>query len=174
MFKPLCFVCGTMYLLHDLKLYFNTLLRLFFITRLELDYRTALTRGKVTRIYPLDLHVSEPLPDTRNNYDVIIASLPFTAMAKNKQEFKDVLKKVAAMLKPLGHLLIIDVIKGTFYTIGNAIFTNPSLSRDDTMEAVREAGLKITVWKEMTKEGYNINDNGTDIDDYYFACCRKM
>jgi len=133
-----------------------------------------LTRDKVARIFPLDLRVSEPLPDSRNKYDVIIASLSFTAMTKNKQELKDVVKKVAAMLKPTGHLLIIDVIKGTYYKVGNAIFGNPNLGRDEIMEALREAELKITVWKEMAKDGYGTIEGGSDIHDNYFACCRKL
>ena len=134
-----------------------------------------MARGKVTRIYPLDLRLLKPLPDSRNKYDVIIAGFTLHSVSKNKEDFKNTVEKVAPMLKPKGHLLIIGTLNCSFYIVGNAKFHNPNLSSEDTVEVLRNAGFKITVWREMIKEGYKPFDkSGTDADEICFACCRKL
>ena len=136
-----------------------------------------MARDKVTRIYPLDLRLPEPLPDSWNKYDVILASLAFSTVAKDKEDFRNVIDKVTNMLKPMGYLVIIDVIGGIFYTVGKTRFDILNLNRDDTMEVFRNAGFKINVWKELSKEGYTLMEKAQCIaaaDDFYFACCRKF
>ena len=112
-----------------------------------LKEREELLRSKLN-IIPCDITQDHPLGACESKFDIIWTSLCLEAACPSYEQYKLAVKKLVAMLKPKGFLLMHVVVEETFYIVGQVKWKCLFLKLDQIEEALKEAGLKVVELKQ--------------------------
>ncbi|XP_069804893.1 nicotinamide N-methyltransferase-like [Dendropsophus ebraccatus] len=107
-------------------------------------------RNKVSLIKG-DVTLSNPLhPNSLPLTDCVLLTGCLICTCKNFTDFKIVLKNIVSMIKPGGHLIIIDYIGASYYHVGDVTFPLLTLDENIVREAVAESGCKLEEFQLFT------------------------
>jgi hypothetical protein len=138
-------------------------------------------RQKIRAIVPCDIKADNILEIPSNlcekygtPYDVVATSNCLEAVLASEQEYKDVVKKLAKLVKPGGYLVMHGVLHETCYFIGSNKFSTLTLNKGLVIEGMKNAGLKeIDIELASSDAAFNMSElscnQHTDASDFYFV-----
>ncbi|XP_075694883.1 nicotinamide N-methyltransferase-like [Rhinoderma darwinii] len=130
-------------------------------------------RSKVTEVLKCDVMKRNPYdPVVLPPVDCLLCCLWLECACPDMKSYCNVLKNFKNLIKPGGHLLILSVMNGTFYHVGEKYFRPLTTRKDDVEMAFIEAGYHIERAVYMPR----INKSRMDVGDYdskYFIHARK-
>ena len=91
----------------------------------EVVKRKEQVRKVVTGFAHCDLTQEPPIEEKYLKlYDVVIESFVLVSIAKTKEEYFDLVSRLAQLVKPGGYILLYGVVNSTSYTVGNYTFSD--------------------------------------------------
>lgn len=102
--------------------------------------------GKVRDAVECDVNKINPLSETvleESKFDVITCCLCLQVATLTRESFSKALKNISALLKPGGHLVIVDVLDQTFYALGEKKFQALCLTMEELQNAIQTSGYTI-------------------------------
>lgn len=101
-------------------------------------------RRAVKQVLKCDVTQSRPLGATSLPLaDCLLSTLCLDAACPDLPTYRAALRNLSGLLKPGGHLVLVDALKSSYYMIGEQRFSSLSLDREAIEAAVREAGYAI-------------------------------
>uniref|UniRef100_A0A8C3FRM8 Nicotinamide N-methyltransferase n=1 Tax=Chrysemys picta bellii TaxID=8478 RepID=A0A8C3FRM8_CHRPI len=101
-------------------------------------------RKKVKQVLKCDVSKSNILaPASLPQADCLLSALCLEAACKDLNSYRAALKNISSLLKPGGHLVMVIVLKETYYMVGQRRFSCLYLERESVEEALREAGYDV-------------------------------
>ncbi|XP_029768761.1 nicotinamide N-methyltransferase-like [Terrapene carolina triunguis] len=101
-------------------------------------------RKKVKQVLKCDVSKSNILaPVSLPQADCLLSTLCLEAACKDLNSYRAALKNISSLLKPGGHLVMVIVLKETYYMVGQRRFSCLYLERESVEEALREAGYDV-------------------------------
>ncbi|KAK6165386.1 hypothetical protein SNE40_022322 [Patella caerulea] len=117
-------------------------------------------KAKVCGIFPCDLLQEDifggsyfPL------FDVITTSLCIDAAAPDVETYGKIAKKISKYLNIGGHLVIVNVLGGTYYFVGEHKFFSLDISENEVKSCWKVAGFSIQSWNLMTRPDKSENSD---------------
>ncbi|MBU2513510.1 hypothetical protein KJ966_19385 [bacterium] len=108
-----------------------------------IDVRENDIRSKITKLVVGDATLEKPIGETSVMYDYINAHHCLDVAATNFDEWCQVMKNIASLLKPKGWLVISITTGTTTYTVGDMKFRCCNLSQDDVRDGFKQAGFDL-------------------------------
>ena len=106
----------------------------------------------------------DPVVDYPNPaFDSIIVTLCLEEACSTFEVLKTTIARLAAILKPGGHLIIFSVLGETFYKVGEQVIKVIPYTEKEMKEAVSCAGLRVKEQHQYTRHSDEAID---DVDDY--------
>ncbi|XP_046372587.2 nicotinamide N-methyltransferase-like [Haliotis rufescens] len=134
--------------------------------------REAMMRNKVACILHCDLRKDDPFsPNWLPPVDVITSSHCLESVAVDVPSYEYCAKRVAAMLKTGGHLVMVGCVGGSYYMVGKRCYSSYGMTGLELQSAWKKAGLQIMKWKELASTA---NDQSGDIYKYFSLVARKI
>ncbi|XP_036115796.1 nicotinamide N-methyltransferase [Molossus molossus] len=101
-------------------------------------------RRAVKQVLKCDVTQSQPLGAVSLPLaDCVLSTLCLDAACPDLPAYRAALRNLSSLLKPGGYLVMADVLKSSYYMIGEQRFSSLSLDRAAVEAAVREAGYAI-------------------------------
>ncbi|NWI60000.1 NNMT methyltransferase, partial [Calyptomena viridis] len=101
-------------------------------------------RKKVKRVLKCDVTKANPTdPLSLPPADCIVSTLCLEAACKDLPTFRRALSNVGTLVKPGGHLVMVTVLKETYYAFNNQVFSCLRLEKHEVEEAVGAAGFEV-------------------------------
>ncbi|XP_069802519.1 nicotinamide N-methyltransferase-like [Dendropsophus ebraccatus] len=130
-------------------------------------------RSKVKEVLKCDALKRNPYhPVVLQPADCLLTCLCLEAPCEDVKSFCNVLKNFKDLIKPGGHLLILSVLKSSFYYVGDKYFTTMCATREEIEEAFKEAGYEIAKAVYGPRNDKSRPDI-TDYDGHYYIHARK-
>ncbi|XP_075765914.1 nicotinamide N-methyltransferase isoform X2 [Pelodiscus sinensis] len=105
-------------------------------------------RNKVKQVLKCDVSKSSVLgPVSLPQADCLLSTLCLEAACKDLTSYRAALKNISSLLKPGGHLVMMTVLKETYYIVGQKRFSCLYLEKESVVEALSEAGFEDCVLK---------------------------
>uniref|UniRef100_A0A8C3J855 Nicotinamide N-methyltransferase n=1 Tax=Calidris pygmaea TaxID=425635 RepID=A0A8C3J855_9CHAR len=101
-------------------------------------------RQKVRQVLKCDVTKANPTdPVSLPPADCVVSTLCLEAACKDLATFRGALRNVGTLLKPGGHLVMVTVLRETYYAFNNVVFSCLRLEKDEVEEAVEGAGFEV-------------------------------
>ncbi|PKU35033.1 nicotinamide n-methyltransferase [Limosa lapponica baueri] len=101
-------------------------------------------RQKVRQVLKCDVTKANPTdPVSLPPADCVVSTLCLEAACKDLATFRSALRNVGALLKPGGHLVMVTVLRETYYAFNNMVFSCLHLEKNVVEEAVEGAGFDV-------------------------------
>nr|XP_033775259.1 indolethylamine N-methyltransferase-like [Geotrypetes seraphini] len=101
-------------------------------------------RRKVTQVLPCDVTKKNPLdPLVLPQADCLLTFLCLEAASKDLDTYGQAVKNITSMVKPGGHLVLLVVLKETYYMVGQHKFSCLYLEKQHVEKAIEEAGCSV-------------------------------
>ncbi|NXV14945.1 NNMT methyltransferase, partial [Cepphus grylle] len=101
-------------------------------------------RKKVRQVLKCDVTKANPTePVSLPPADCIVSTLCLEAACKDFATFRSALRNIGALVKPGGHLVMVTVLRETYYAFNNQVFSCLRLEKDVVEEAVEGAGFDV-------------------------------
>ncbi|XP_020035708.1 nicotinamide N-methyltransferase [Castor canadensis] len=112
-------------------------------------------RQVVKQVLKCDVTQSQPLGEVPlPQADCLLSTLCLDAACPDLPTYRTALKNLSSLLKPGGFLVIIDVLKSSYYMVGEQRFSSLSLDQEEVEAAVKEAGYTIEQF-EVISQSYS-------------------
>ncbi|XP_076968990.1 nicotinamide N-methyltransferase [Tamandua tetradactyla] len=112
-------------------------------------------RRAVKQVLKCDVTQRQPLgPVSLPPADCLLTTLCLHAACPDLPTYRGALENLGSLLKPGGFLVIVDVLRSSYYMIGEQRFSSLSLGREAVEAAVKEAGYTIERF-EVTQQRYS-------------------
>lgn len=101
---------------------------------------------KVKGIVECDVNTPNPISGTvieEFKFDVITCSLCLQVATLTFESFGKALKNISTLLKPGGHIVIVDVLDQTFYGLGENKFQALCLTMEELQSTIQSSGYTI-------------------------------
>ncbi|KAM6043167.1 nicotinamide N-methyltransferase [Chlamydotis macqueenii] len=102
--------------------------------------------------------------------DCVVTTLCLEGACKDLPTFRSALQNVGGLLKPGGHLVMMTVLRETYYGFGEEVFSCLRLEEKDVEEAVEGAGFEV---KFSKVQPYLAEDVRTDCEAVLSLVARK-
>ena len=137
--------------------------------------REELLRSRLKSIIPCDITQDRPLGDCEDKFDIIWTSLCLDAACNTYDQYKLAVKKLVAMLKPKGFLVMLEVEEETFYRVGQVKWKCLFLTLDEIQEALQEAGLMVVELKrDLAPPQQQEQPMVSDYKAFVFLAAKKL
>ncbi|XP_064327096.1 nicotinamide N-methyltransferase [Phalacrocorax carbo] len=101
-------------------------------------------RKKVRRVLKCDVTKANPTaPVSLPPADCVLSTLCLEAACKDLATFRSALRNIGALVKPGGHLVMVTVLRETYYAFNEQVFSCLYLERNAVEEAVEGAGFDV-------------------------------
>uniref|UniRef100_A0A452GP01 Nicotinamide N-methyltransferase n=1 Tax=Gopherus agassizii TaxID=38772 RepID=A0A452GP01_9SAUR len=101
-------------------------------------------RKKVKQVLKCNVSKSNILaPVSLPQADCLLSTLCLEAACKDLNSYRAALKNISSLLKPGGHLVMVIVLKETYYMVGQRRFSCLYLEQESVEEALREARYDV-------------------------------
>ncbi|XP_076214569.1 nicotinamide N-methyltransferase [Aptenodytes patagonicus] len=101
-------------------------------------------RKKVRQVLKCDVTKANPVdPVSLPPADCVLSTLCLEAACKDPATFRSPLRNVGALVKPGGHLVMVTVLRETYYAFNKQVFSCLRLERNEVEEAVEGAGFDV-------------------------------
>ena len=107
--------------------------------------REKLLRSKITSIIPCDITKNQIVSGTQGLFDIVSCNNTLGPVSHSLEEYRENVKKLAALVKPGGYLTIIQSWDGSYYGVGEHNFHSLRITDEQFEEAVKGAGLTIVM-----------------------------
>jgi len=114
-------------------------------------------RRKVQSVLPCDITHDPPVCGLDSPFDCILSSLCLPGACLDVEMYYQAVAHLSGLLKPGGHLVILDALEETFYHVGRERFKTLSISEAMVREAMMKAGLSITVYEKHLRSNAESN-----------------
>ncbi|KAL7073220.1 hypothetical protein ACQ4LE_007093 [Meloidogyne hapla] len=105
-----------------------------------------MTREKVRAILHCDCHISPAIQFSHQIYfDAITTFLTIEYCCLNREEYKNAIKRISALLAPQGLLIMGGVLEETWCAFGGRRFSCLYIDREFLLKSLNEAGLEIFI-----------------------------
>ncbi|NXP02568.1 NNMT methyltransferase, partial [Thinocorus orbignyianus] len=102
-------------------------------------------RKKVKQVLKCDVTKANPTdPVSLPPADCVVSALCLEAACKDLPTFRSALRNMGTLLKPGGHLVMVTVLRETYYAFNNQVFSCLRLEKSMVEEAVEGAGFNVT------------------------------
>lgn len=129
----------------------------------------------MTEIMPCDIHKEHPLGrpiGEEAKYDLVIASFCLVVACLDVDEYKKAWQRLATLVKPGWHIIVMDTLDETMYSMGGVNLSAVTVSMETVNESVQAARL------EMVKSNVDIfSGYGADVSDaskWYCTVAKKI
>ncbi|XP_066101203.1 nicotinamide N-methyltransferase [Saccopteryx bilineata] len=113
-------------------------------------------RRAVTQVLKCDVTQSQPLGTASlPPADCLLSTLCLHAACPDLPAYRAALRNLGSLLKPGGHLVLVDALNSSYYMIGEQRFSSLCLGRDAIKAAVTEAGYAIKQF-EVVSQSYSL------------------
>ena len=109
--------------------------------------REDLVRSKISCVVPCDI-TKDPVVSAEGLFDVVSCSNVLGPVSNSLEEYHQNVKKLAALLKLGGYLVVVQSWDGSFYGVGKQNFHSLRITDAEFEEAIKAAGLTATVYKK--------------------------
>lgn len=119
------------------------------------EVRKKQVREKIKNAVVSDLRKPNPVSGTileNTSFDAITACLCFSAAVLTIEDYTKAIQNCGKILKPGGHLVIVDIIDNSWYALGNMKFKTLATTEEEIRRAFSESGYEIEEW-----ETYHLN-----------------
>lgn len=128
-------------------------------------------RKKVRQVLKCDVTKANPTdPVSLPPADCIVSTLCLEAACKDLDTFRSALKHIGALVKPGGHLVMVTVLRETYYAFNKQVFSCLRLEKNTVEEAVEGAGFDVKFSEVQT---YGPGDIRTDCEAVLSLVARK-
>ncbi|XP_075377143.1 nicotinamide N-methyltransferase [Mycteria americana] len=128
-------------------------------------------RKKVRRVLKCDVTKANPTdPVSLPPADCIVSTLCLEAACKDLAAFLGALRNIGALVKPGGHLVMLTVLRETYYAFNKQVFSCLRLERNTVEEAVESAGFDV---KFSEVEPYLPGDGSADCEAILSLVARR-
>ncbi|NXI49427.1 NNMT methyltransferase, partial [Chloroceryle aenea] len=101
-------------------------------------------RKKVRQVLKCDVTKANPVaPVVLPPADCLLSTLCLEAACKDLATFRSALRNIGALVKPGGHLVMVTVLRETYYSFNKQVFSCLYLERKEVEEAVEGAGFDV-------------------------------
>ncbi|NXH14682.1 NNMT methyltransferase, partial [Bucco capensis] len=101
-------------------------------------------RKKVKQVLKCDVTKANPTePVSLPSADCLLSTLCLEAACKDLATFRSALRNISALVKPGGHLVLLTVLRETYYAFNKQVFSCLHLEREAVEEAVEGAGFEV-------------------------------
>ncbi|NXF09259.1 NNMT methyltransferase, partial [Smithornis capensis] len=101
-------------------------------------------RKKVKQVLKCDVTKANPTdPVSLPPADCIVSTLCLEAACKDLPAFRRALRNISTLVKPGGHLVLVTVLKETYYAFNDQVFSCLRLEKHEVEEAVEAAGFQV-------------------------------
>ncbi|XP_074833156.1 nicotinamide N-methyltransferase-like [Carettochelys insculpta] len=108
------------------------------------DEKEEKLRKKVKQVLKCDVSKSNILaPVSLPQADCLLSTLCLEAACKDLNSYHAALKNISSLLKPGGHLVMVTVLKETYYMVGQRRFSCLYLEKESVVEGLRAAGFDV-------------------------------
>ncbi|NXU57978.1 NNMT methyltransferase, partial [Turnix velox] len=106
--------------------------------------REEMVRRKVKRVLKCDVTKANPTePISLPPADCVLSTLCLEAACRDLATFRSALRNLATLAKPGGHLVLLTVLKETYYAFNNQVFSCLRLEKEEVEGAVEAAGFDV-------------------------------
>ena len=116
-------------------------------------------RRKIKSLHHCDVHQVNPIPSL-DGVDAINTSTCLESACSDLQSYKQAMKNVVSLLNRAGHLVLVGVLKCPSYMVGNERFRCLSISKEEIVGAIEEAGLTVVTCKSHGWEAEGVEMEG--------------
>ncbi|NXS14205.1 NNMT methyltransferase, partial [Neodrepanis coruscans] len=107
-------------------------------------------RKKVKQVLKCDVTKANPTgPMSLPPADCIVSTLCLEGACKDLPTFRSALRNIGTLVKPGGHLVMVTVLRETYYAFNNQVFSCLSLEKHEVKEAVEAAGFEVKFSEEQ-------------------------
>ncbi len=111
------------------------------VSKKQIEERTSLLRSKIKKLMRCDAFSTFPLGELNTaHYDVINVNFVPESITSDKFEWFEMLKKIRALLKSKGTIVMTSITGANFYRVGNKKFPAVNIEQRDILEAFKELG----------------------------------
>ncbi|NXN69612.1 NNMT methyltransferase, partial [Himantopus himantopus] len=129
-------------------------------------------RKKLRQVLKCDVTKANPTdPVSLPPADCIVSTLCLEAACKDLDTFRSALKHIGALVKPGGHLVMVTVLRETYYAFNKQVFSCLRLEKNMVEEAVEGAGFDVKFSEVQT---YLPGDIRTDCEAVLSLVARKL
>ncbi|XP_063799296.1 nicotinamide N-methyltransferase-like isoform X2 [Pseudophryne corroboree] len=130
-------------------------------------------RRKVTKVLQCDALKKNPYdPVVLPKADCLISCLCLEGPSRDLESFCNILKNCKELLKPGGHIILLNVLNCSFYYVGQKKFSYLSITKEDLERVIKEAGYELEEMKVIPrndKSGMDLSNH----DSFYYVHARK-
>lgn len=104
---------------------------------------------KVQAVVECDVNKPNPLSGTVLEdaiFDVVTSCLCLQVAALTIEDYEKALRNISTLLKPGGHLAVVDFLDQTYYEVGAKKFQALSLTVEELQRAIKDSGYVIERW----------------------------
>ncbi|KAM8817244.1 nicotinamide N-methyltransferase [Rhynchonycteris naso] len=113
-------------------------------------------RRAVTQVLKCDVTQRQPLGSASlRPADCLLSTLCLHAACPDLPAYRAALRNLGSLLKPGGHLVLVDALNSSYYMIGEQRFSSLRLGREAIKAAVTEAGYTIKQF-EVVSQSYSL------------------
>ncbi|NXX19054.1 NNMT methyltransferase, partial [Podargus strigoides] len=128
-------------------------------------------RKKVKKVLKCDVTKANPTdPVSLPPADCIVTTLCLEAACKDLDTFHRALRNIGALVKPGGHLVMVTVLRETYYAFNQQVFSCLYLEKNMVEEAVGGAGFDVKFTEVLP---YKTGDIRADCDAVLCLVARK-
>ncbi|XP_029429204.1 nicotinamide N-methyltransferase-like isoform X2 [Rhinatrema bivittatum] len=131
-------------------------------------------RGKLKQLLKCDVTKRNPLePQVLPPVDCALASFCLQVACKDQAAYISALKNINTLLKPGGHLLVVETLGESTYTVGQKVFFVLNLNEGFLRKAVREAGFALENLERLQRADNSLQSS-TDYETIVVIVARKV
>ncbi|XP_016064425.1 PREDICTED: nicotinamide N-methyltransferase [Miniopterus natalensis] len=129
-------------------------------------------RRAVKQLLKCDVSQSRPLGAAAlPPADCLLSTLCLDAACPDMAAFRAALSNLGGLLKPGGHLVLVDALRSNYYMLGEQRFSSLFLDEETVQAAVREAGYTIKQFKVTSQRYSSIK---TNCEGLFFLVGQKL
>ncbi|KAM5140741.1 uncharacterized protein ACMZJ9_014607 [Mantella aurantiaca] len=141
--------------------------------RMSCEEKAEKLRSKVKEVLKCDVLKRNPFePLTLLPVDCVISCLCLEVCCKDMDSFYNVLTNIKDLIKPGGHLLLLSMLNGHFYSVGDKHFSALPITKEGLEKALKDAGYEIVELKFSAQNYESMTDIFT-ADTHYYVNARK-
>lgn len=130
-------------------------------------------RSKVKEVLRCDVLKKNPFdPLTLTPVDCVMSCLCLEVCCKDMDSFYNALTNLKALIKPGGHLLLLSMLNGCYYSVGDKFFSSLPITKEGLEKALKDAGYEILETK-FTAQNYQSEVDIFSADTHYYVNARK-
>ncbi|XP_030076833.1 nicotinamide N-methyltransferase [Microcaecilia unicolor] len=138
------------------------------------DEKEEKLRRKLKRLLKCDVTKRNPLePLVLPQVDCVLVPFCLQVACKDQTAYISALKNINTLLKPGGHLVVVETLNESSYTVGQTTLFVQNMSEEFLRKAISEAGFALEKLERLQRADNSLQ-NHTDYEGTIFIVARKL